>query len=182
MASKKNFETSMVNEELKLIKNKIKFGGYSVHVRDAQKVGQFYRVLRDVYDEKCVKLKNVYHCVKCEEVLKWDSSKGTTPLDRHANECDPLVAKEAATIDTVAVVETPPPTTIAVIEPPTTTVAQQSTSTTTINAVQQHSSAQVNFLVNVQPPQVPGGKEDDDKWHTSMIIEYCSPQILIQLI
>lgn len=58
--------------------------------------GRFYRTFNDVYEGE-ERLKDgthfFYQCTKCKDLMKLDPKKGTAPLIRHADACDPLPSK-----------------------------------------------------------------------------------------
>lgn len=61
--------------------------------RHEKQGGRYYRIIRDIYEgEERVKDGNeyFYQCERCNAVMKLDPKKGTAPLLRHANSCDPL--------------------------------------------------------------------------------------------
>lgn len=70
------------------ISNKIKFGRYTVKKKEGKNAGQYYHLLRDIYDENGVRLLNLFFCSKCENLIKHIPARGTTPLNRHANDCN----------------------------------------------------------------------------------------------
>lgn len=81
-------------KQLSDIQNKIRFGNYKILKRTAKNAGRSYRVLRDIYDENSVRIEHVYWCIKCEELIVREAGRGTQPLLRHADDCDPLPKKK----------------------------------------------------------------------------------------
>lgn len=51
--------------------------------------GKYYRVLNDIYDNNNQRVKCIYQCTKCKQVIKCNPSNGTKPLNSHAAKCDP---------------------------------------------------------------------------------------------
>lgn len=72
---------------LENITNKIKFGRYTVKKKEGKHAGQYYNVLRDVYDEELNRLPNLFYCSECEHLINHVPARETAPLNRHANEC-----------------------------------------------------------------------------------------------
>lgn len=80
------------------VDNRIDYGTYTVKNHDGK--GRFGRVILDVFDENHKRLVNYFKCKVCNKVIYQDvSNKGTKPLNRHADKCDPpLSSKELNSI------------------------------------------------------------------------------------
>lgn len=62
--------------------------------RNSPSAGRYYRILRDVYENNThQRIKRFYQCSVCGEVIKHDPSKGTKPLNKHADDCDIIMPK-----------------------------------------------------------------------------------------
>lgn len=65
------------------------------------RVGEFYRVMQDIYTENDTILKRFYYCLVCAEVMECKPGAGTGPLNRHANNCDPKNDQPSTTVGNV---------------------------------------------------------------------------------
>lgn len=79
-----------MTEREQATKDKIVHGEYTSRKHDLTgRVGRFYRVIQDVFDENDVQLVGFYQCRVCSDVIECNVCKGTAKLNRHANYCAP---------------------------------------------------------------------------------------------
>lgn len=70
------------------VKNYINYGQlFKKDHESSGKVGAYYDVFCDVADKHGNVLKGFFFCSICESVLKKNPSKGTQPMNRHADAC-----------------------------------------------------------------------------------------------
>lgn len=85
------------NDDLnqKIVLERIKKGEYICVNREViGRTGKFYRVLQDIYDKKDIRITSYYHCRVCNDVVWYPVQKGSSPLNRHADACDPLPSND----------------------------------------------------------------------------------------
>lgn len=77
-------------ESVESVKNKILKGDYSRKNKNGK--GRYRRIMDVVYDEKNdIEVKGFFVCRVCAQVIfNGNLAGGTSQLNRHANNCDPL--------------------------------------------------------------------------------------------
>lgn len=85
-----DLDQSDSSSKIEEIKKRIISGEYKCKQNEAKgRKGAYYRIMDDVYDENDKKLPNVCRCRVCSEVIECTKKTGTSPLNRHADKCDP---------------------------------------------------------------------------------------------
>lgn len=76
--------------EVEDVEGHLKYSGkYKVAAaKTGKRVGQHFRVLRNIVDEKGNILRSFYYCTSCKGVIQHDSQIGTAPLNRHIRQCE----------------------------------------------------------------------------------------------
>lgn len=86
--------TSKLNETM--VAKRITQGVYTHKKREEKgRIGKFYRIMDDIFDENDDAVAGFYYCRECHEVVECKVSGGTAKLNRHADDCDPPYSKKS---------------------------------------------------------------------------------------